>query len=87
MSPSECNAGLDLDQGSSIFLQSLALTLIKHTWGQLFRKFNFNFLEIPCFAVQDQVTHLTFVLVFQSKIGLDHPDPVTHFFRFPNLDY
>ncbi len=27
-------------------------------------------LEIPCFAVQDLVTHLTFVLVFQSKIGI-----------------
>ncbi len=52
--------------------ESLALTLIKHTWGQLFKKFNLDQndldLEIPCFANQDQVTHLTFVPV---GFGLD----------------
>ncbi len=23
---------------------------------------------------------------FSKQIGLDHPDPETHFFRFPNLE-
>ncbi len=41
-------------------------------------------LEIPRFATQGQVIHLTFLLVFQRKIGLD---PDTHFFRLPNLNY
>ncbi len=27
-------------------------------------------LKIPCFAIQDQVIHLYFLLVFKSKIGL-----------------
>ncbi len=31
-------------------------------------------LEIPCFAIQDQLIHHTCVPVFQSNIGLDHPD-------------
>ncbi len=44
-------------------------------------------LGIPYFDIQDQETHLTFVPVFQSRIGLDHPDPHTHFFRFSDLDY
>ncbi len=66
--------------------------ITKLSWGQLFRKFNLDQndldLEIPCFAIrEDQVTHVSFVLFFQSKIGLDHPDPDTHFFRFSNLDY
>ncbi len=71
----------------TIFFKSRHL----YFWGQLFRKFNLDQndldLEIPCFAIQDQVINLTLVMVFQSKTGLDHPDPDTHFFRFPNLDY
>ncbi len=47
-------------------------------WVQLFQKFNLDQndpgLKILCFAIQDQLIHLTFVLVFQSNIGLDHPD-------------
>ena len=40
---------------------------------------NYLDLEIPFFAIQDQVIPLTFILVFQSNIGLDHPDPDTVF--------
>jgi len=43
-------------------------------------------LEIPFFPIQDQVIHLTFMPVFQSNIGLDHPDPETEFSRLPNPD-
>ncbi len=32
--------------------------------------------------IQDQVIHLTFLLVLQIKIGLDHNDPDTAFFFF-----
>jgi len=39
------------------------------------------------FPIQDQVIRLTFMLVFQSNIGLDHPDPDTQFSRLPNPDY
>lgn len=39
---------------------------------------NWN-LEIPCFALQDQVIHLSFVMVFQTNIGLDQPDRGTDF--------
>ncbi len=49
---------------------------VLQVWGQLFKKFNLDQndldLEISCFAIRDQVTHLTFVPFFQSKIGLDH---------------
>jgi len=42
----------------------------------LFKIFNLDQndldLETPRFATQDQVIQLTFVLVFQSKIGFDH---------------
>jgi len=34
-------------------------------------------LEIPFFPIHDQVIRLTFMPVFQSNIGLDHPDPDT----------
>lgn len=44
-------------------------------------------LEIKFFAIQYQVIHLTFVPVFQSNIGLDHPDPDILFLRLPNPDY
>jgi len=47
--------------------------------GQLFKTFNLDQndqdLEIPFFPIQDQVIRLTFMPVFQSNIGLDHPDP------------
>ena len=60
-------------------------------WGQLFKTFNLDQndqdLEIPCFAVQDQVIRLTFTPVFQSSIGLDHLDPDTQFSRLSNPDY
>jgi len=53
--------------------------------GQLFKTFNLDQndpdLEIPIFPIQDQVIHLTFMPVFQSNIGLDHPDPDTHSFQ------
>ena len=43
--------------------------------AKLFKQFNLDQnnldLEIPCFAIQDQVISITFVLVFQSNIGLD----------------
>ena len=59
--------------------------------GQLFKTFNqdqnYPDLEIPFFLVQDQVIRLTFMPVFQSNIGLDHPDPDTQFSRLPNPDY
>lgn len=49
--------------------------------GQLFKKFNLDQndldLEIQFFAIQDQVIRLVFMPVFQSNIGLDHPDPDT----------
>lgn len=52
--------------------------------GPVVQKFNLDQnnldLEIPCFVIQDQVIHFTCV-VFQSKIGLYHPDSDTHFFR------
>lgn len=54
--------------------------------GQLFKKCNLDQndpdLEIPFLVIQDQVIWLTFMPVFQSNIGLDHPDPDTFF-----LDY
>jgi len=37
------------------------------------------------FPTQDQVIRLTFMPVFQSNIGLDHPDPDTQFSRLPVL--
>lgn len=36
-------------------------------------------LEIPCFTIQDWVTHPAWMLVFKNKFGLDHPDPNTVF--------
>jgi len=39
------------------------------------------------FSIQDQVIRLTFMPVFQSNIGLDHPDPGAQFSRLPNPDY
>ena len=44
-------------------------------------------IQIPFFAIQDQVIHLTFMPVFQSNIGLDHPDPDPQFSTLPNSDY
>lgn len=29
-------------------------------------------LKIPCFGIQNQVIHLTFVTIYRSDIGLDH---------------
>ena len=59
--------------------------------GQLFKKFNLDQndpdLEIPFFALQNQVICLIFMPVFQSNIGLDHLDPDTQFSRLPNPDY
>jgi len=59
--------------------------------GQLFKTFNLDQndpdLGIPFFPIQDQVIRLTFMPVFLSNIGLDHPDPDTQFSRLPNLDY
>jgi len=53
-----------------------------------FKKFNLGEndldLEIPCFAIQDQVINFTFVPVIQSENGINHPDPDTHFIRLPN---
>ncbi|KAF7648201.1 hypothetical protein LDENG_00160490 [Lucifuga dentata] len=64
---------------------------LKVPWAQLFKKFNLDQndsdLEISCFAIQDQVIHLTVVPVFQSNIGLDNPDLDTNFSRLPNPDY
>jgi len=61
------------------------------TRGQLFKTFNLDQndpdLEISFFPIQDQVIHLTFMPVFQSNIGLDHPDPDTQISRLPNPDY
>ncbi len=58
--------------------------------AKLFKKFHLDQnnldLEIPYFAIQDQLIHFTFGLVFQSNIGLDHPDPDTNFSRLPNQD-
>lgn len=70
-------------------ITSVTLTLpaahLCRSWGQLFKRFNLD-LEIPCFAIQDHVTQLTLVSVFQSKIGVDlNSDPETHFLRFPGL--
>jgi len=62
-------------------------------WAQLFKNFNLEQnnldLEFPCFATQfqDQAIHLTCLLGLQSKLGLDLPDPHTHFFRLSNLRY
>lgn len=60
------------------------------TWGQLFKisnlDKNYPDLEIPFLAIQDQVIRLTFMPVFQSNIGLDHPDPDTQFLSLPNPD-
>ena len=60
-------------------------------WGQLFKTFNLdqNYLdlEIPFFAIQDQVILFNFMLVFQSNIELDHPHPNTEFSRLSNPDY
>jgi len=59
--------------------------------GQLFKTCNLDQndpdLEIPFFPIQDQVIRLTFMPVFQSNIGLDHPDPDSQFSRLPNPDY
>jgi len=38
------------------------------------------------FPIQDEVIHLTFMLVFQRNIGLDNSDPDTQFSRSPNPD-
>jgi len=55
--------------------------------GQLFKTFNLDQndpdLEILFFPIQDQVIRL--MPVFQSNIGLDHPDPDTQFSRLPVL--
>jgi len=57
--------------------------------GQLFKTFNLDQndpdLEIPLFPIQDHVIRFTFMPVFQSIIGLDHPDPDTQFSRLPVL--
>ena len=56
------------------------------TWGQLFKTFNLdqNYpdLEIPFFAIQDQVIRLTFMMVFQSNIGLDQFLAYVYFIYF-----
>jgi len=51
----------------------------------LFKTFNLD-QETPFFPM-DQVICLTFMPVFQSNIGLDHPDPDRQFSRLPNPDY
>ena len=60
------------------------------SWGQLFKTFNLDQndpdLEIPFCAIQDQVICLTFMMVFQSNMGLDHRNPYTQFSRLPNPD-
>lgn len=62
---------------------SLSFLRFRLRLAQLFKKFPLNpdDLAIPCFAIQDQVFHLTFVLVFQSNIVLDNPDLDTNFSR------
>lgn len=39
------------------------------------------YLAIVCFAIQDRVIQITFLLFFHSTIGLDYPDPDTNLSR------
>lgn len=55
----------------------LGSQIILNIWGQVLIKL----IQIrkSLSAIQDYVMHLTFMLVFQSNVGLDYSDPDSNF--------
>jgi len=74
---------LALPQSNLCLAQTSGASCSKHLiWIKMIRIW-----KNPFFPIQDQVIRLTFMSVFQSNIGLNHPDPDTQFSRLPNPDY
>ena len=55
-----------------VLIRSSTGVFKRYNQGSVVQKVNLDQNDL-CFAIQDQVIQFTFVMFFQSNIGLDHP--------------